>query len=255
MSTVTTDAILLRTHPYSESSRILRFLTRELGLVSVMAKGVRRGASRGYGGAGAFSEGVAVFLYRETRDLQTLREFAPVNSRFGLARDVPRLAGASAAAELVLRHTLQEPHPELYRTISAGLDRLEAAAPREVLAQVLALAWNIVHTLGFGPELGFCLRCGRSLDADEMGWFEMRAGGVGGACCDPSGGSRRIGPQARKQLKRLLAGDPPGSLRGRRAHISLLRDFTSYHVLGGDRLSSLRFLEPGLAGQGDGPGH
>ena len=255
MSTVTTEAILLRTHPYSESSRILRFLTRELGLVSVMAKGVRRGASRGYGGAGAFSEGVAVLVCRETRDLQALREFAPANSRFGLARDVSRLAGASAAAELVLRHTLQEPHPELYRAISTGLDRLEAASPGEVLAHVLALAWNIVQTLGFGPELVVCLRCGRSLEPDEMGWFGMRAGGVGGACCDPSGGSRRIGPQAREQLKQLLAGDAPGTLRGRRAHISLLGDFTSYHMLGGDRLSSLRFLEPGFADQVDGHRH
>ncbi|MYI06884.1 MAG: hypothetical protein F4059_06110 [Gemmatimonadetes bacterium] len=87
MSAVKTEAILLRTHPYSESSRILRFFTLELGLVSVIAKGGQRGASRGYGGAGAFSEGVAVFVFRETRDLQTLREFQPVNSRFGLARD------------------------------------------------------------------------------------------------------------------------------------------------------------------------
>lgn len=255
MSAVKTEAILLRTHPYSESSRILRFFTLELGLVSVIAKGGQRGASRGYGGAGAFSEGIAVFVFRESRDLQTLREFAPVNSRFGLARDVSRLAGASAAAELVLRHTWQEPNAGLYRAISRGLDRLEAAPPEEVLAQVLAMAWTIVHTLGFGPELAACLCCGRPLDAEEMGWFEMQAGGVGGSCCPSWGGSRRIGPHAREQLKRLLAGDAPSELRGRRAHISLLRDFTSYHMLGGDRLSSLRFLEPDLASRGDGPRH
>lgn len=251
---MTTEAILLRTHPYSESSRILRFFTRELGLVSVIAKGERRGASKGYGGAGAFSEGVAVFVFRETRDLQTLREFAPANSRFGLARDVSRLAGASAAAELVLRHTWQEPHAGLYRAISTGLDRLEVAPQQEVLGHVLALAWTIVQTLGFGPELGACLCCGRALDSDEMGWFEMQAGGVGGSCCPSWGGSRRIGPQAREQLKSLLAGSAPGELRGRRAHISLLRDFTSYHMLGGDRLSSLRFLEPDFATDRDGPG-
>lgn len=248
-----TDAILLRSHPYSESSRILRFFTRELGLVSVIAKGERRGASRGYGGAGAFSEGVAVFVFRETRDLQTLREFAPVNPHLGLARDVSRLAGASAAAELILRHTWQEPHAELYGAISRGLDLLETTSPEGVLTQVLSLAWTIVQTLGFGPELSVCLCCGRSLDSDEMGWFEMRAGGVGGACCPSSTGSRRIGPLAREQLKRLLAGDTPRRLRGRRAHVSLLSDFTSYHLLGGDRLISLRYLEPERAEESDGP--
>lgn len=252
MSAMKTEAILLRTYPYSESSRVLRFFTRELGLVSVIAKGERRGASRGYGGASAFSEGVAVFVFRDTRDLHTLREFAPQNARFGLARDVSRLAGASAAAELVLRHACQEPHEELYGAISSGLDLLEAAPPEEVLPRVLSLAWTIVRTLGFGPELGVCLCCGRSLEADEMGWFEMRSGGVGGSCCPSWGGSRRIGPLAREQLKRLLAGDPPSQLRGRRAHISLLRDFTSYHVLSGGRLTSLRFLEPDRAKESDG---
>ena len=132
MAAVTTAAILLRAHPFSESSRVLRFYTRALGLVGVMARGVRRGASRGHGGGGAFSEGVAVLAVRDNRELQTLQEFAPAKTRFGLARDVSRLAGASLAAELVLRHAGQEPHEELYSALSGGLDRLEGVPPEAV---------------------------------------------------------------------------------------------------------------------------
>ena len=178
MAAVTTAAILLRAHPFSESSRVLRFYTRALGLVGVMARGVRRGASRGHGGGGAFSEGVAVLAVRDNRELQTLQEFAPAKTRFGLARDVSRLAGASLAAELVLRHAGQEPHEELYSALSGGLDRLEGVPPEAVLAELLALGWAIVQLLGFGPELEACVACGQPLEAGAMGWFDLQAGGV-----------------------------------------------------------------------------
>ena len=250
MATVTTAAILLRAHPFSESSRVLRFYTRALGLVGVMARGVRRGASRGQGGGGAFSEGVAVLAVRDNRDLQTLQEFAPAKSRLGLGRDMSRLGGASLAAELVLRHASQgEPHEELYQLLSDGLDRLESASPEAVFPQLLALGWAIVQNLGFGPELEVCVACGEPLEADAMGWFDLGAGGVQGACCGVLGGARRVGPVARTQLGRLLAGESPRALRGVRAHLSLLDDFTAFHMLGGRRLGSFRFLEPVGAGR------
>ena len=251
MATVTTAAILLRAHPYSESSRVLRFYTRALGLVGAMARGVRRGAARGHGGAGAFSEGVAVLAVRDSRELQTLQEFAPAKSRLGLAQDISRLAGASVAAELVLRHAGQEPHEELYRVLSGGLDRLEDAPSEAVLAELLALGWAIVQILGFGPEVQACVACGRSVGADAMGWFDLQAGGIRGPCCRAAHGDRRVGPVARQQLGHLLAGEAPPGVRGLRAHLSLLDDFTAFHMLGGRRRGSFRFLEPFTAGERD----
>ena len=244
MSTVTTPAILLRAHPYSESSRVLRFYTRELGLVAVMARGVRKDASKGRGTPGTFGEGVATIVVRESRELQSLREFTPRKTRFGLAGDFQRLAGASIAAELVLRHAGQEPHADLYDALSAGLDRLEGALPADVHGEVLALGWRMVQILGFGPELSVCTACGEVLEEEEMGRFDLAAGGVQGPGCQAPEGSRRIGPVARAQLQCLLDGEVPAGLRGSRAHLSLLGDFTTFHMLGGRRLGSFRFLDP-----------
>lgn len=244
MSDLTTRAILLRAHPFSESSRVLRFYTRELGLVGVMARGVRKGASKGQGGAGTFGEGVAVISYRENRDLQFLREFAPSRAHLALARDLRRLAGASVAAELVLRHARQEPDPKLFDSLSAGLGRLGKAVPQAVFGEVLALGWRLVQVLGFGPELTACTACGSALDEGEMGRFDLEAGGIRGSDCPAEKGSRRIGPVARAQLGVLLRGKVPPNLRGARAHISLLDDFTAFHMLRGRRLASLRFIDP-----------
>ena len=254
MSTITTRAILLRAHPYSESSRVLRFYTRDLGLVGVMARGVRRGASKGRGGAGTFAEGTAVVSVRENRDLQSLTEFTPIKTRFGLAADLQRLAGASIAAELVLRHAGQESHGELYDVLSRGLDRLEHVAAADVIGEVLALGWRMVDILGFGPEVTGCTGCGQVLEDGDMGHFDMAAGGVRGPCCPSAGGSRRVGPLARTQLQELLLGQVPRGLRGPRAHLTLLDDFTTFHMLGGRRLGSFRFLEPSTPSESDAPG-
>ncbi|MDE2762108.1 MAG: DNA repair protein RecO [Gemmatimonadota bacterium] len=244
MPAIATAAILLRTHPYSESSRVLRFYTRDLGLLSVMARGVRRAASRGRGAPGTFGEGMAVITVRDNRELQLLHEFTPTKARLGLAGDFRRLAGASVAAELVLRHAGQEPNAELFDSLAAGLDRLETGSPVGATGEVLALCWRMVQVLGFGPELGSCTACGRALEAGEMGRFDVAAGGLRGPECPAPAASRRIGPMARAQLSSLLAGEAPRGLLKPRAHLSLLDDFTTFHMLGGRRLGSFRFLDP-----------
>ena len=244
MPAITTPAILLRTHPFSESSRVLRFYTRELGLLGVMARGVRRTASSGRGSPGTFGEGVAVITVRDSRELQSLHEFTPATVRYGLAGDFRRLAGASVAAELVLRHAGQEPHAELFDALSDGLDRLEQSVPADVAAEILALCWRMVRILGFSPELSSCTACGRTVEGGDMARFDLAAGGVRGPECPAPAGSRRIGPVARSQILGFLRGEASSGLLKPRAHLSLLDDFITFHMLGGRRLGSFRFLEP-----------
>ncbi len=247
MTRVTTPAILLRSSPWSESSRVLRFYARELGLVAAMGKGVRRAASKGRGAIGVFTEGTAVVAVRPNRELQTLCEFAPARAHLGLARDFRRLAGASVAAELVLRHAGQESHSELYDVLAQGLERLGEAEAEGIVGEALALGWWIVGLLGFGPELNACTACGAEMEAEAMARFDVEAGGVRGPECGAPSGSRRIGPQARLQLATFLLGEVPAGLRRPAAHLSLLDDFVTIHMLGGRRLESFRFLDSGRA--------
>ena len=76
MSVVSTPAVLLRSFNYSETSRILKLYTKDLGLVSVMAKGIRRGGSRGQASPDTFSRGELTAYVRPTRELQTFKEFS-----------------------------------------------------------------------------------------------------------------------------------------------------------------------------------
>jgi DNA repair protein RecO (recombination protein O) len=241
MAPVGTRAILLRAHPYGETSRILRFYTEGHGLLSVMARGVRGRSGKGGLTLSTFASGELTAWVKPQRDLHTMKDFACTRLRSGLGASVLRFAGASAVAELVVAHADQDPHPRLYTALEDALDGLDQSPEAAVATAALAGAWRIVEAFGFAPELDACTRCGARLGPDEIGRFDLAAGGMlCGACGEGSAGPR-VGPGAREQLRALLAGrtDPP--VTHARRHLALLSDFVAFHVAQRP-LKSLRFL-------------
>src|SRR2546422_508882 len=150
MALVTTSAVVLRTYPYSETSKIVRLATRDLGVQSAIAKGVLRPKSRFAAGLELLSEGMAQLYHRETRELQTLAAFDLLVLRRELAQDVGRFAGATAQAELMLKMAPAAPLPAAYDTLTTGLDALRFAAPDAVDAVALRgfLARFVRHHFG-----------------------------------------------------------------------------------------------------------
>lgn len=242
---VKTAAIVLQSFPYSDTSRILRALTPELGVVSVIAKGIRRSGGRAGGLPDLFCEGVATIYVKPSRELQTLREFALGRTRQGLAGDLVRFGGAAVLAELVLRHAGEEPHTELFDGLKTGLDRLESVREEDLPAAALAEAWRIVAILGYEPQLDRCVVCGETLGQEAIGRFDHVAGGIRCPRCgksEPGPSGPHVGPVARAQLRALLRGETPASLQRAATHLHLLADFIRYHISGGRPLRSLEFL-------------
>src|SRR2546425_4815541 len=103
MALVTAPAVVLRTYPYSETSKIVRLATRDLGVQSAIAKGVLRPKSRFAAGLGLLSGGVAPLYHRRARAVPTLAAFDLLVLRRELAQDGGRFAGGTAQAELMLK--------------------------------------------------------------------------------------------------------------------------------------------------------
>src|SRR5438552_15585786 len=93
MALVTTPAVVLRTYPYSETSKIVRLATRDLGVQSAIAKGVLRPRSRFAAGLELLSEGMAQLYHRETRELQTLAAFDLLRSEERRVRERGQIWG------------------------------------------------------------------------------------------------------------------------------------------------------------------
>src|SRR5687767_9530149 len=207
MTLVVTEAVVLHAFDYLESSRILRLMTRDSGIQSVLARGARSSRKRFGTSLDVFAQGTAEYSTRPGRDLSTLTAFDPTRARPELVKDISRFTGACALAELALRFSSDEPHPGLFDAFVNGLDMIGSAAPDHTVSATLASAWHIVGELGFTPALDVCANCHTPLLDDARTPFSHVAGG---ALCERCArlvpGARPIPPEARTALGEWLSG-------------------------------------------------
>jgi DNA repair protein RecO (recombination protein O) len=235
---VTTPGVVLQTHPFSDTSKILRLMTRDHGPLSAMARGALRPKSRFSGVLEPFAEGTATIYVKPNRDLHSLSDFGLLRERQAIGRDLRRFAGASVLCELVLRLAPAERDTSLYEVLRLGLDALLEADHERVEGTAVAAIWRLVDTLGFAPEVSACSRCGRDLTG-EPSTFDVREGALVCPRCLP--GHPALSAAEVENLRSLVGGDPTGPAPGM-SLVSLLVDFIRHHAAEGIRLRSLEFL-------------
>lgn len=248
---LTTDAIVLHCFDYSETSVIVRLVTRDAGVQSVMARGARRAKSRFGTALDLFAQGAAQIHMKQGRELQTLGAFEITNARADIGNDLGRFASASALVELVLRFgTVDDTNEQMFDALADSLDRIASADPARAGEAGLAGAWRLVSQLGFAPSLEACAVCHDELGEDATAPFSHAAGGVMCArCALQYPGSRPLPPNARAAVREWCdAGDSdhaPLAQRELRAHQRLLREFLHHHVADGRALHAFDVWELG----------
>jgi DNA repair protein RecO (recombination protein O) len=241
MPLLVTEAIVLHSLDYLDSSRIYRLATRDTGVQSVLARGARNSRVRFGSAMGLFVGGVAHISVRGSSDLQTLNAFDISVSRAGLAADYDRFLGASVIAELVLRFATSETSEELFDTLTDALSAIEHAPSGNVRSTTLQAAWRIVAAMGFSPAFDICASCHAEIPADADAIFSHREGGILCDRCARERGKtagRRLPATARRLLSEWIEGGAefagPLSESELRAHTRLLREFVVEHLGGGD---------------------
>jgi len=248
MSTLVTEAIVLHTFDYLETSRIVRLMTRDAGIQSVIARGARNSRKRFGSSLDLFAQGTAEIQMREHRELQVLLSFEVSRGRPQYARDVGRFTAGSMISELAMRASSDEPSPALFDAVETALDNLAAAEPDQSISAGLAGAWQIVSALGFTPSLDICANCHAELEIDAPATFSHAAGGaLCPACARMASGSRVIPPEARSVLRSWMEGQYENVLTPQeaRAHQRLLREFFLEHIAGERELKAYVVWEHG----------
>jgi DNA repair protein RecO (recombination protein O) len=244
MALVTTSAIVLSTLRYSETSKIVRLATRDLGVQSAIAKGALRPKSRFGAAVQALSEGRADLFVKEHRELHTLAGFELIRLHAGLAHDLDRYAAATALAEVMIRFAPADPHPESFDLLLEALGILETVDAADVQAAGCRLLWGLVSVLGFAPSLTACARDGAPVLPEGPLPFSAREGGALCAVCAAGHGAITLPADARADLETLLAPEAPLpalDAKHAAAHRRLLARYVQYHLGEGAELPALAF--------------
>jgi DNA repair protein RecO (recombination protein O) len=191
--------INLKSMPLGEADRLVTILTREFGLIRVVAPGARKQNSKLGGRSGLFV--VNELLLAKGRSLDKITQAETLESYPGLSKDLSKLAASQYLAELVLCYALSEqPQEELYELLTEHLRRLEClpSTPGEQLGVSLVLAHlshGIFHLLalaGVAPQVQVCCITQHSLNPNftDPNWrvgFSVDAGGTVSLALNESG--------------------------------------------------------------------
>ncbi|MFP4228947.1 MAG: DNA repair protein RecO [Salinivenus sp.] len=228
---IRTEAVVLRSLDYGETSQIATLFTRKRGKMSVMAKGARRPKTPFGATLQPMAYSQVVFYYKPTRTLQILSESSHVESFHRLREDLERITVGLRIVELVDALMEEEdPQPAVFELVVQVLRRLNGADARA------ANLWpytqlRLAQLLGIAPSIERA-----NVEAvDEEGLLSKADGGVYPADAAPAA-PRRASRQALRAYAVFAKADLGTALRMEltpevRAEVeALVRDFFQYHV-------------------------
>lgn len=182
--------INLKSMPLGEADRLVTILTKEFGLIRVVAPGARKQKSKLAGRMGLFV--VNDLLLAKGRSLDKVTQAETLESYPGLSKHLSKLAASQYLAELVIYHALSEqPQGELFDLLNEHLRRIDELPnnPNTQLAISLVLAYlshGIFHLLalaGIAPQVQISCLSQNSIKPDftNPDWrvgFSMETGGI-----------------------------------------------------------------------------
>jgi len=192
-----TEAVVLRGVDFSETSRIVTFLTPDRGRLTCMARGVRRKKSPLAATLDTFNRIEIVYYWKDGRAVQNLGEAALLDGFGGIKADLDKATFAALPLELVYRVAHEnEPSFETYAAFVHGLESLtrwDGDARAHMLWQVLQL----LSVAGFEPTLDTCVACGCDVETPHGFAYE------GGATCGSCRPDVRLTPEQAADLRAL----------------------------------------------------
>jgi DNA repair protein RecO (recombination protein O) len=206
MSLEKASAIVLRVVHWSESSYVVTLFTRELGKISVVAKGARRPKGPFDAALDLLALCKVVFVRKTSGALDVLTEAKLVRCFRVRAHGLGALHAGYYVADLLDELTDDyDPHPLLFDVAEAALRRLGSAAGGEVApgAEILRFELLALRELGYLPTLEECVECGRQVEADGRVAFGLLSGGVLCRECRP--GKRQVVSLSRQSWQTLVA--------------------------------------------------
>ena len=167
-------AIVLKRRDQGEADRLLTVLTRDRGKVTLLAKGVRRAASRKAGHVEPFTYVELLVAKGKSLDLVTQAETIEAHRR--LREDLWRSSWAYTVAELADAFSQDDdPNALLFDLCLETLGRLNGDGEPTLIVQYYEL--HLLALAGYQPQLFRCVQCSELLKP-EVNFLSLERGGA-----------------------------------------------------------------------------
>ena len=215
---IKTEAVILKTMKYRETSKIVTFYTKEYGKLNGIAKGARTAKNKFGSALEPLTHSMLVLYKKEHRDLHLISQCDAIDPFKTLTEDLDRMTIALAVIELINQVTHQEErnHP-LFALLGETLNALNSSL-KNYSTYFHAFRLRLASLFGYAPNFEVCGECGEPLvmgNGENQFAFQVARGAVFcNRCCMPNDSSMNVGdrnaaiitlsPQVVQILRRLL---------------------------------------------------
>ncbi len=159
---VKTHAIVLRIFPFSETSRVVTWLTSDYGKISTLMKGSQRYNSLFLGQFDFFYTCQLLFYLRNYQGIHIVKECSPLELRASFRTLWKATACASYVADIASRICpFHAPHKEIYQWLESALDFF--AVQHSLKKGLFWFELKLLEAMGLSPQFNVCMKCGRPL--------------------------------------------------------------------------------------------
>ncbi|MBI3190034.1 MAG: DNA repair protein RecO [Ignavibacteriales bacterium] len=179
MTILKTEAFVLRTIKFKESSKIVTFYTKELGRVGAIVKGARRPKSKIGASLEPMSHVQIVLYLKEGREVQTVGQCDLLHSYHHFASDLEKLSVGLSIIELVynIAHE-QEQNIPLFDLINQTLAALNESSHNSLI--LFYFEMRLAELLGFSPVFTRCGNCKKEINFQQQStkwyWYNLQKG-------------------------------------------------------------------------------
>lgn len=187
------EGIVISEQDYSESSKILNVLTKDHGVIGIMAKGAKRMKSNLRGVTGKLTYGY-FHIYYKPEKLSDLIGVDVINSFKNVKNDIVKISYATFLVELVHQIAKQEYDQAMYYLLINGIIKIDEGYDPLVITNIIEL--KLLNYLGVQPMLDGCAICGKKTDIITL---SVEKGGY--ICTKCYNGERKASSKAIKLIR------------------------------------------------------
>lgn len=166
------EGIIINTKSYGDTSLIIDILTRDMGVIGVIAKGCKSLKSKLRSVTDKLTYATFTIYYKKDK-LSILSEASIINNFSNIKKDIEKISYASFLLDLTYQVYKQCENNDLYNLLISALIKINDNFNPLIITNIIELKY--LDYLGVMPNLDGCIMCGSknviTLSSDKGGYL------------------------------------------------------------------------------------